>query len=34
MSDPAQALLVFAVSAVALPLIFLAAWGLFKGLLS
>jgi hypothetical protein len=34
MSDPGRALLVFAVSAVALPLVFLAAWGLFKGLLS
>ena len=34
MSDPTMAVLTFAVGAVAIPLAFLAAWSLFKGLLS
>lgn len=33
-SDPGMALLVFAVTAVALPLAFLAGWSLFKNLIS
>jgi hypothetical protein len=33
-SDPTMAVLTFAVGAVAIPLAFLAAWSLFKGLLS
>ena len=33
-SDTGMAVLVFAVTAVALPLIFLAAWSLFKNLMS
>ena len=33
MSDPGMALLVFAVSVVAVPLAFLAGWSLFKGLI-
>ena len=33
MSDPGMAVLVGAVSVMALPLMFLAAWSLFKGLI-